>query len=133
MGVLHRHRSSGHRDQRGLSSGRGAAGVRVAASGALGVDGACRLEDAFNHALDEGAAAVLVDMSAVIASDSAIVHTLLRMVDQGHCVPLEFRLSAAVERLLASTGVSHHLVAEPGGPSRRRRRRGRRSRLQQRR
>ncbi|HZL54552.1 MAG TPA: STAS domain-containing protein [Solirubrobacteraceae bacterium] len=130
MGVLHRYAGARHSDQLTVSAARGGR-VRIAASGTLGLGEARRVEDAFNHELDEGAAAVLVDLRAVILADSCVVHTLVRMVDQGHSVTLEFRLSAAVQRLLEASGVSHHVIAEPGGPSLHRPQRRRRSRRPQ--
>ena len=114
MGVLNRNAGARHSDQLTVRLARGGF-VRIAASGTLGFVEACRLEDALNHELDKGATALLVDLSAVIVADSCVVHTLLRMVDQGHPVTLEFRLSAAVKRLLEASGVSHHVIAEPAG------------------
>jgi anti-anti-sigma regulatory factor len=132
MGVLHRHGSASHRDQLAKSRPRGpGAVVRLSTAARLGAGEARRLEDAYNRALDEGAAAVLIDLHAVLSVDPVVVHTLLRIVDQGHCVSLEFRLSAPLQRLLAAGGVRHHLVAEAAGPWLRRRPRGLRSRRRQ--
>jgi hypothetical protein len=131
MGVLHRRRCATDRDHFAKSSPRGSGVVRLSAGASLGTSEAHGLEDAFNRTLDGAAAAVLVDLGAVHAAEPLVVHTLLRMVDQGHCVSLEFRLSAALERLLAASGVSHHLIAEPGGPWHRARPRGPRSRRRQ--
>jgi anti-anti-sigma regulatory factor len=129
MGVLHRNAGACPSDQLRVNIARGGV-VRIAAAGTLGFAEACRLEDALNHELDEGATALLVDLNAVVVADACVVHTLLRMVDQGHAVTLEFRLSAAVKRLLEARGVSHHVITEPGGPSLHRPQRRRRSRRQ---
>jgi anti-anti-sigma regulatory factor len=117
MGVLHGSAVARHRDDLTVScapNGR----VRIAADGTLGLAAARRLWDAFNDSLDTGARAVLVDLSAVDDVDARALHTLLGIVDQAHSVALEFRLSAAVERLLALAGVRHHLLGGSalGGP-----------------
>jgi ABC-type transporter Mla MlaB component len=117
MGVLHGSSAARHRDHFTVSSaphGR----VQIAVAGTLGPATALRLWDAFNGSLDAGARAVLVDLSAVDAVDAHVLHTLLGIVDQAHSVALEFRLGAAVERLLALGGVRHHLLgcATLGGP-----------------
>jgi anti-anti-sigma regulatory factor len=130
--VLHDCAATRHRDDFTVSCAPGGP-VRIAVGGTLGPVASRRLWEAFNDSLDAGARAVLVDLGAVDDVDARVLHTLLGIVDQAHSVALEFRLSAAVERLLELGGVRHLLGRSALGgsltgcvPGRRRRRRWRR-------
>ena len=114
MGALHGSAAAGHRRNFTVTSAPDAR-VRIAVVGMLDLAVARRLEDAFNTALDEPAASVLVDLGAVTLIDARVLHTLLRVVDQSYSPRLEFRISAAVEHLLELAGVRHLLVAGRDG------------------
>lgn len=111
MGMAHGH-AKAHRRRGGFGSAVAADGclpVRVAAGGVLDLRRCRQLEDAFNATLDRQPPAIVVDLRAVTVIDSGGLYALLRMVDQSHCVEVEFRISRPVERLLERAGVKHHL------------------------
>jgi anti-anti-sigma regulatory factor len=96
-------------DYRIAFAGDGGAPIHSAAGGVLDLRRCRQLEDAFNDTLDRQPAAILVDLRAVTVIDPGGLYTLLRMVDQSHCVEVEFAISGPVERLLDRAGVKHHL------------------------
>jgi anti-anti-sigma regulatory factor len=113
MGALHGSAATDHRGNVTVTSAPDAH-VRIAVIGMLDLAVARRLEDAFNGALDDPAASVLVDLSAVALIDARALHTLLRIVDQAYSPRQEFQISAAVEHLLALAGVRQLVVRRDG-------------------
>ncbi len=109
MGALHG--SAAHQRDRFTVTAVAGGRFRFAVAGTLSLAAARQLEDEFNEALDDGADAVLVDLSAVAAVEARALHALLRMVDQAHSVRLDFRISAPVLRLLEAAGVKEHLLS----------------------
>lgn len=116
MGALRDSAAGDHRGNFTVTSAPDAR-VRIAVVGMLDLVVARQLEDAFNNALDDPAAAVLVDLSAVTLIDARVLHTLLRIVDQAYSARLEFQISAAVAHMLDLAGVRQLLVAGPAGLS----------------
>ena len=78
---------------------------RLTASGELDIATISDLETPFEAAVAAAPTAILVDLRAVTFIDSTGMALLLRMIDRAGALPVRFRTSAAIERLLEIIGL----------------------------
>jgi anti-anti-sigma factor len=67
------------------------------------------LEEAFDRALDSGAARIVVDLAGVTFIDSTGLRLLIRINERTGAGQLEIRSTPVVDRLLAVTGLLDQL------------------------
>jgi anti-sigma B factor antagonist len=90
----------------------------LVASGELDIATVPELEAPYDAALRPAPSAILVDLRAVTFIDSTGMALLLRMIERAGAIPVRFRVSAAIERLLEIIGLEGQIpLAEHEPPA----------------